>query len=111
MQELLELIQPTLVTLVSLLLGYAGLKVKNYYDLKVSSEKQDQIIKVIQATVLFVEQVSGENLLSEDKLALAKHRALETLEGMGITLSDEELTMWIESFVNGLNQNKKVEEK
>lgn len=109
MEDLWKLVEPVFVTLVSLILGYVGLKIRNYYEMKVSSEKQDQIIKVVKAAVAFVEQVSDEKLLSEDKLLLAKHRALETLQTMGITLSDEELTMWIESFVNGLNKSNKIE--
>ena len=102
MKELLELVTPTLVTLIGLLCGYIGTKVVQLINEKIAKDEQDQIINIIKAAVLFVEQVSGEHLLSEDKLSLAKHRALATINHLGFKITDEELTMWIESFVYGL---------
>ena len=105
MNELFELVRPTLITLVTLIIGYFSLQFKTWVNIKITSEQQKQITKVIKAAVDFVEQVSGEEVLSDDKLALAKQRALSTLNNIGIKITDEELTMWIEALVKGMNEH------
>lgn len=104
LNELLNLLRPTIMTGVTIILGFLGMKIKNYYNVKISFEQQKQIANIAKAAVMFVEQVAGEYLLSDDKLSMAKHRAKVTLNQVGIDITDEELTMWIEAFVGGLNQ-------
>lgn len=103
LNELLNLLRPTIMTGVTIILGFLGMKIKNYYNVKISFEQQKQIANIAKAAVMFVEQVAGEHLLSDDKLSMAKHRAKVTLNQVGIDITDEELTMWIEAFVGGLN--------
>lgn len=106
MNEILELLREPLLTIVTLLLGYLGYKLKSYLNLKISIEKQQNIINIVDASVRFVEQTTGVNILSGDKLKLAKEYALRSLNDAHISITDEELTMWIEAIVNGFNQEK-----
>ncbi|QIK57760.1 phage holin [Erysipelothrix sp. HDW6A] len=105
MNELFEIVRPTLITLVTLILGYFSLQFKTWINIKITSEQQAQIIKVAKAAVEFVEQVSGNKIFGEKKLELAKQRALSSLNNIGIKISDEELTMWIEAIVKGMNDH------
>ncbi|WP_342622031.1 phage holin family protein [Erysipelothrix sp. P66] len=103
LNELLNLLHPTLITAGTIILSFLGMKMKKYYNVKISLEQQKQIANIAKAAVMFVEQVAGEHVLSDDKFSMAKHRAKVTLNQVGIDITDEELTMWIEAFVGGLN--------
>lgn len=103
LNELLNLLRPTLITAGTIILSFLGMKMKKYYNVKISLEQQKQITNIVKAAVMFVEQVAGEHVLSVDKLSMAKHRAKVNLNQVGIDITDEELTMWIEAFVGGLN--------
>ncbi|WP_430833491.1 phage holin family protein [Erysipelothrix rhusiopathiae] len=103
LNELLNLLRPTLITAGTIILSFLGMKMKKYYNVKICLEQQKQITNIVKAAVMFVEQVAGEHLLSDDKLSMAKHRAKVTLNQVGIDITDEELTMWIEAFVGGFN--------
>ena len=105
--DLMAILWPTVVTIGTLLLSFLGAKVGSFLNAKISQTQQDQIMNVIMASVQFVEQVSGGTFKGKDKLLLAKQRAREVLNGMGILITDEELTMWIEAFLNGLNESNK----
>lgn len=103
LNELLNLLRPTLITAGTIILSFLGMKMKKYYNVKISLEQQKQITNIVKAAVMFVEQVAGEYLLSGEKLSMAKHRAKVTLNQVGIDITDEELTMWIEAFVGAIN--------
>lgn len=102
MEELLQLLQPTLITLITLILGYLGTRVKVLIDTKVSKDQQDQILNVISASVDFVEQITKDKDFVGDKLVLAKNRARAIINGMGLEITEDELEMWIEAFVLNL---------
>lgn len=109
--QLLELITPTLVTMITIILGYLGSRLKLLIDSKLSKEKQDQIMNVIHASVQFVEQVAQDDNFVGDKYTLAKQRARNIITGMGLEITDEELETWIEAFVMELNDEQKRMEK
>lgn len=95
----MELLHPTLVALGSLLLTYLGLRVKLFMDMKMSRDRQDQVLEIIRASVNFVEQITHDDNFVGDKLVLAKNRARAILTGSGFEITEEELETWIESFV------------
>ena len=105
MEELLQVLQPTLIALITIILGYLGTRLKVLIDSKVSVNKQDEIMNIINASVMWVEQVTKNDNFVGDKLLLAKNRAKNIINGIGLEISDEELEMWIEAFVLQLGGN------
>lgn len=103
MHELLLELQPHIisiaVTLISALAGWLGLKVKAFLD---TQEKRD----IVEATVMYVEQV-GKTLGGDEKLALAKERALEWINTKGFKVSEIELEILIESAVQNFYAHSK----
>lgn len=106
MEELLQVLQPTLIALITIILGYVGTRLKVLIDSKVSVNKQDEIMNIINASVMWVEQVTKNDNFVGDKLLLAKNRAKNIINGIGLEISDEELEMWIEAFVLQLGGNE-----
>lgn len=103
MEELLQVLQPTLITLMTVILGYLGTRLKVLIDSKVSKDKQDEIMNVINASVLWVEQITQDKDFVGNKFDLAKNRAKNIINGMGLDITDDELEMWIEAFVHELH--------
>lgn len=81
-----------LATILTAIGAWLGTKVKGLLDTK---EKKD----IVEATVKYVEQV-GKTLGSEEKLNLAKQKALQWFESKGLKVSEIELEILIEAFVN-----------
>lgn len=105
--ELLEVLIPTLLSVVTIVVTYAGAKIGAYYNLKVSKDKQEQIDNIINSSVVWVEQITGVDLeyKAQEKFNFAKNRALELLKGAGLEVSEEYLDTLIEVFVNGLHSD------
>lgn len=103
MEELLQVLQPTLITLITLIFGYLGTRVKVLIDSKIAIDKQDEIMNVINASVLWVEQITQDKDFVGNKFDLAKNRAKNIINGMGLDIRDDELEMWIEAFVHELH--------
>jgi len=91
-----------LMTILTALASYIGITLKNLYTKYVNDKTKKSIV---EATVKYVEQV-GELLNSQEKLQKAKEKALEWLEEKGISISDTELEVLIESFVNSLKESE-----
>lgn len=104
MNELLLELQPYLVGILTVILGYAGNKLRLYFDAKIDTEKQGQIKDIVKGVVAFVEQVAKVDvkLKGEEKFNLAKEKAILLLNEKGLVISEVELDMMIESFVLGL---------
>ena len=100
MNELLLELQPHLISMAIALLtalgGWLGLKLKDLMNTKI---KRD----IVRETVNYVEQI-GKALGSAEKLLLAKTKALEYVNSKGLKISEVELEILIESFVNQLKQ-------
>lgn len=88
-------IQPALFSIATAILtfiaGYLGKKANEFLNTK---EKR----AIVEATVMYVEQVA-KSLGSEEKLALAKAKALALAREKGINLGEVELEILIEAFV------------
>jgi len=91
-----------LMTILTALVSYIGITLKNLYTKYINDKTKKSIV---EATVKYVEQVGGL-LNSQEKLQKAKEKALEWLEEKGISISDTELEVLIESFVNSLKESE-----
>lgn len=109
MSEFLGAIQPYLLeVIVAILTGvatYIGTRVKKVYEEKVNTETKE---KVVSTVVNAVEQLY-KDLKGEEKLNKCIENATEMLNEKGITVTELELRMLIESTVNSFNQAKKGE--
>ena len=98
-----EVIQPYLLEVLGVVLAgiatFIGIKVKEYVNTQVKKD-------VVESTVKYVEQIY-KDLHGEEKLAKAKEKALGWLKEKGITISDTELEILIESAVSGFNKGLK----
>lgn len=109
MGELLNALQPYLLEIiVAILTGIAtfiGTKVKKIYEEKVNTETKE---KVVNTVVNAVEQLY-KDLKGEEKLNKCIENATTMLNEKGITVTELELRMLIESTVNSFNKASKGE--
>lgn len=109
MNEILELLQPYLLEIiVAILTGIAtfiGSKVKKIYEEKVNTETKE---KVVNTVVNAVEQIY-KDINGEQKLQICIENAIEMLNEKGLSITELELRMLIESTVNSFNKAKKGE--
>lgn len=94
-----EILEPILVTTLTTVLSYVGIRLKMAYEKHIDTKEKQLVIK---HTVQYVEQVFG-TLEGCEKLKKAKSTAIDWLNEKGITISDAELTVLIESAVKALN--------
>ena len=108
MNELLLELQPYLIGILTVILGYVGNKLRLYFDAKIETEKQEQIKDIVKGVVAFVEQVAKVDveLKGKEKFNLAKEKAVLLLNEKGFVISETELDMLIESFVLGLKEGE-----
>lgn len=107
MEDLFAQILPILGSIVVIIVGFLGEKVKAYLDLKMDAEKQNQISEFVKFTVAYVNQI-GVNLDPEEKFALAKEKIILWANDKGVAISEMEVDVLIEAFVNGFNREKEV---
>lgn len=94
--ELINALMPYIISAAATILAsigaWLGMKVKGILDTK---EKKD----IVEATVKYVEQV-GRTMGGQEKLDLAKQKALEWIQSKGLSVGEIELDILIEAFVN-----------
>ena len=99
----MEFIQSYLIEILSVILTgivtYVGLQIKKLFEQHIDTQVKKN---VVDSTVKYIEQVY-KDIHGQDKLNKAKEKALEWLNEKGITISDTELEILIESAVNGFN--------
>lgn len=105
--ELINAIMPYIISAAATILAaigaYLGTKIKEILDTK---QKRD----IVEATVKYVDQVAKSmGLTSEEKKELAIQKALEWVKTKGINISEIELDILIEAFVNDFSKNYKVD--
>lgn len=98
--QLLDILLPILATFLTGLFTYIGTRLKKVYEEKVNTETAKT---VAEDAVKFVEQVYTD-LHGKEKLEKATEQVAEVLQSKGITISEAEITMLIESAVYGLNE-------
>lgn len=100
LNQCLDVILPAIASVIAILFGVLGAKIKRLYTDKV----QDETVKtVVDSVVKWVQQVYYD-LDGQGKLEKALERASQTLKEKGITVSKSELNTLIESAVYGLKQ-------
>lgn len=100
LNQVLSIILPALATLIAAWFGYLGTKLKAKYDEQINTDLKKTIVK---ETVQYVQQVYA-TLDGPERLQKALAQASTILSEKGITISDTELNMLIESAVYGLKQ-------
>lgn len=107
LNQCLDIILPAIASVVAVLFGVLGTKIKQIYNEKA----QNEIVKVVVDNVVkWVQQVYYE-LEGPEKLQKALTEASTILGEKGITISETELDMLIESAVYGLkNGTQQAEE-
>ena len=110
LNQLVDLLLPILATFLTGLFTYIGTRLKKVYEEKVNNETAKI---VVDNAVRYVEQVY-KDLHGEEKLEKAMEQVSQVLVSKGISISDAEIYMLIESAVYGLNEgwlkeNKSIE--
>ena len=100
LNECLDIILPAIASVIAVLFGVLGAKLKSVYDTKI---KTDTAKIIVDDVVKFVQQVY-KDLDGPEKLQKALTEASTILNEKGISISDTELDMLIESAVYGLKQ-------
>lgn len=108
--QLIDIVLPILATFLTGLFTYIGTRLKKVYEEKVNNETAKT---VVDNAVRYVEQVY-KDLHGEEKLEKAMEQVSQVLVSKGISISDAEIYMLIESAVYGLNEgwlkeNKSIE--
>ena len=105
LNECLDVILPAIASVVAILFGVLGSKIKQVY----TERTQNETVKVVVDNVVkWVQQVYYE-LEGPEKLQKALTEASTILNEKGITISETELDMMIESAVYGLKQGMTTE--
>lgn len=89
-----------LYTILTAILSFVGLKIKSSYDKHMNDKTKKQ---VVEDTVKYVEQIY-KNLGSKKKYEKARENILELLGIKGISITDLEIQVLIESACNNLNK-------
>ena len=100
LNQILQIVLPILATFLTGLFTYIGTRLKKVYEEKVNTETAKA---VVEDAVRFVEQVY-KDLHGKEKLEKATAQVAEVLQSKGITISEAEINMLIESAVYGLNE-------
>ena len=105
LNQCLDILLPSIASIISLLLGIVATKIKSTYNNKV---KDETVRAVVESVVRWVQQVY-KDCDGAEKLEVALQKASDILNEKGIIVSDSELNMLIESAVYGLKQGVTVE--
>lgn len=98
MEFLQNYIFEILATIITGLASFIGVSIKNAYTKYINTKTKKEIVK---DTVNYVEQVF-KDIHGEEKLEMAKTKAIEWLNEKSIKISTTELEILIESAVNAL---------
>lgn len=100
LNQCLDILLPAVASVIAVILGVLATKIKTTYNDKV----QDETVRTIVKSVVEWAQQVYQNCEGPEKLQKALDKASVILNEKGITISDEELNMLIESAVYGLKQ-------
>lgn len=100
LNQCLDILLPAVASVIAVILGVLATKIKTTYNDKV----QDETVRTIVKSVVEWAQQIYQDCEGPEKLQKALEKASVILNEKGITISDEELNMLIESAVYGLKQ-------
>lgn len=92
-----------IITALGGFLGWLGVTINKFIK---KIEKNKIIREVIEDCVKYVEQKSKKEEI-QDKYEMAKDKAVNILNSKGVDVTDDEIDLLIESFVNGLTKGDK----
>ena len=104
--QFINAIMPYVITIVTALLGYVSVAIKNKISKKLDTQTKKEVAR---ATVEYVEQVY-QALGGAEKLQKAIEQARLILQEKGISITEVELKMLLESAVYGMNREKNAAE-
>ena len=104
--QFINAIMPYVITIVTALLGYVSVAIKNKISKKLDAQTKQEVAR---ATVEYVEQVY-QALGGAEKLQKAIEQARLILQEKGISITEVELKMLLESAVYGMNKEKNAAE-
>lgn len=104
--QFINAIMPYVITIVTALLGYVSVAIKNKISKKLDTQTKQEVVR---ATVEYVEQVY-QALGGAEKLQKAIEQARLILQEKGISITEVELKMLLESAVYGMNKEKNAAE-
>lgn len=104
--QFINAIMPYVITIVTALLGYVSVTIKNKISKKLDTQTKQEVAR---ATVEYVEQVY-QALGGAEKLQKAIEQARLILQEKGISITEVELKMLLESAVYGMNKEKNAAE-
>lgn len=105
LNQIIQILLPLLATFLTGVFTYLGARVKSAYENKVKTETAKTVVNDV---VRFVEQVYSD-IGGKEKLQKAIEQASTILASKGISLTETEINMLIESAVFGLNDGLKKE--
>ena len=100
LNQCLDILLPAVASVIAVILGVLATKIKTTYNDKV----QDETVRTIVKSVVEWAQQVYQDCEGPEKLQKALEKASAILNEKGITISNEELNMLIESAVYGLKQ-------
>lgn len=98
LNQVIDALLPSVIIILTTVMSYLAAKLKNKYDEKINTDIKKS---VVEETVKYVQQVWG-TLGGPEKLQKAIEQASLLLNEKGITISETELNMLIESSVYGI---------
>lgn len=104
-QIISEVLMPILATAITALAGYIGLQIKAMYKKYVDDKTKENVAKTVVKAV----KQSYKDLNGEEKLAKAIENITDMLNEKGITISELEIRMLIESAVEELKETATTE--
>ena len=100
-QIMSEVLMPILATAITALAGYIGLQIKAMYKKHIDDKTKESVVKtVVKAVKQLYKDLNGE-----EKLAKAIENITDMLNEKGITVSELEIRMLIESAVEELKES------
>jgi len=100
LNQVIDILLPILATVVTGVFTWLGTKIKTAYENKVKTDTAEAVVKNV---VKFVQQTCAD-LDGKAKLEKAISEASTILAEKGISITETEITMLIESAVYGLKQ-------
>lgn len=101
LNQFIDAVMPYVITIVTAIAGYVAVKIKNKYEEKANTDTKKQIV---EDTVKYVQQVY-ETLDGTEKFQKAVSTATEWLNEKGLSISEAELAILIESAVKGFKDS------
>lgn len=105
MENVMKELQPVIingaVVILTTITSYIGIKIKSFIEEKINSEIKK---KVVETTCQYINQLYSE-LDGSEKFQKAKENIIQQLNEKGISISELELDILIESTVNSLKKS------